>query len=88
MEVVEYVETRNRMCDSFRDCKKCPLSEVDCDCHGEKDPYEIVDVVEMWARENPVVKNRDKFKEVFGFEPTNAMFYGWLDEEYDPKQRG
>ena len=32
--------------------------------------YEAIEVVEKWAKEHPIMTNLEKFKEVFGTEPT------------------
>jgi hypothetical protein len=85
MTALEYIKARIRMCDSMKCVDECPLYGVDCDKRGPKDPYEILDVVESWAHAHPVVTNREKFREVFGIEPTNSIFYGWLYEEYKRK---
>lgn len=77
----EYKRNLIRMWDSLRiihkgektcrgvGCVNCPLGKV-CNT-GEKifRAYDAIEIVESWAKENPIVTNADKFKEVFGFEP-------------------
>jgi hypothetical protein len=48
------------------ECANCPLTSV---CSNEvPDYYDLIELVEKWAKEHPTVTNGDKFKEVFGFE--------------------
>lgn len=53
-------------------CSKCPLlskCRYDCSVGGFiTKSFEIIDVVEKWGKEHPVVTNREKFKELFGKE--------------------
>lgn len=81
----EYQRNLIRMFDSIRsnhkgeetcdgmDCCDCPFNEEVCRADGIKGvlfhSYEAIEVVENWAKENPIVTNADKFREVFGFEP-------------------
>lgn len=52
-------------------CNDCPCYERVCNKWALiSRAYEAIEVVENWAKENPIVTNSDKFKEVFGFEPT------------------
>ena len=57
------------------ECQRCPLYHY---CCGKDDPitlgdimndaFDIVEIVEKWGKEHPIITNRDKFKEVFGVE--------------------
>ena len=49
-------------------CDKCSL-ERSCDYSSSFSAFEIIEAVEKWAKEHPVVTMADKFKEVFGVEP-------------------
>lgn len=79
----EYKENLIRMWDSLRDRYKgenccAGVTCTDCPCHNGicnngsimSNAYEAIDLVENWAKEHPIKTNADKFKEVFGFEPT------------------
>ena len=79
----EFEKTAIRMMDSLRVnnegqfncssvyCDSCPLFKEE-GCLGNKkiaNLYEIIDVVEQWGKEHPIVTNADKFEEVFGTRP-------------------
>lgn len=78
----EYKENLIRMWDSLRTefkgesgcagvtCTDCPCHNGICD-NGSimSNAYEAIDLVENWAKENPIKTNADKFREVFGFKP-------------------
>lgn len=79
----EYKENLIRMFDSLRTkckgesacagiiCTDCPFNEKVCSAGTAiRNAYEAIDLVENWAKEHPIKTNADKFKEVFGFEPT------------------
>lgn len=77
----EYQRNIVRMFDSIRsnhkgekkcrgiNCEDCPFDGKLCNT-GEKAfrVYEAIEVVENWAKENPIKTNADKFREVFGME--------------------
>lgn len=81
----EYKENLIRMFDSLRTkykgesacagirCADCPFYGKVCNATDTAmlmfHVHEAVEIVEQWAKENQVVTNADKFKEVFGFEP-------------------
>lgn len=75
----EYKKNLIRMFDSIRDefkgeencagvgCGSCPFYEEVCSIGQVKfHVYEAIEVVEKWAKENPIKTNADKFKEMFG----------------------
>lgn len=77
----EYKENIIRMWDSLRSkykgenccagviCTDCPCSNGICN-NGSimSNAYEAIDLVENWAKENPIKTNADKFQEVFGLD--------------------
>lgn len=68
--VVEFVEGRQRMCDSMDGCNVCPLSEYeDEECEGmvtnPKLTEVVVTAVMKWCEENRVVTVLEKLLEVF-----------------------
>lgn len=78
MDVVRYMETRNRMtkADSYTQlckikCRDCPLSHynngkgVVCGYFERKYTKEAVEIVERWAKENSVKTRQQKLLEVF-----------------------
>ncbi len=80
----EYEQTFVRMMDSLRDdefkgkkgcsdvdCMKCPL-KCACEFSIAKTVFnaiKIVEIVEQWGKEHPILTKAQKFKEVFGYEP-------------------
>lgn len=94
-EFKKVVNAKRRMCKAFR-CDKCPIgnhnisSVASCTDWMLSKPEEAESIIMKWARENPLMTNRMKFKEVFGFEftdrvPESQYHREWLDEEYERK---
>lgn len=73
-EFVEVIEQKERMCNSFSECGKCPLCKNNVrDCVGFEfsTAKEAERIILDWAKEHPVIPvitNREKFNEVFGVE--------------------
>lgn len=77
-------------------CVDCPIFE-ETNTTSDKcminnlsifDAFDIIEIVEDWAKEHPIVTVRDKFKEAFGVEPKNECgtlicphFVGFVDVE-------
>lgn len=60
MDVVEYVKQRKIMCNYYIDCDDCPASSLES-CSSLDDGFEIVEIVEQWAKEHPVKTRQDEF---------------------------
>ena len=60
MDAVEYVKQRERMCDYYSDCDKCPAKEV-IRCANITKISQMVPIVEKWAKEHPVKTRQDEF---------------------------
>ena len=50
-------------------------------------PEETEEIIMRWSEEHPIITNRNKFEEVFGFNiatifEVNSDNVKWLDEEY------
>ena len=60
MDAVEYVKQRERMCDYYSDCDKCPAKEV-IGCANITKISQMVPIVEKWAKEHPVKTRQDEF---------------------------
>lgn len=94
-EFKEVMEQFKRMCDEHKWCDSCQICDsrglISCSRWLTENPTKAEEIIMSWAKENPPVTNRDKFKEVFGldFKTTfNASPWTleWLDEEYkEPK---
>lgn len=55
MDAVKFIEELNRMCESYKDCKGCPLEIYECIIGGIKSDGtcdKIIDVIERWSKEN------------------------------------
>ena len=94
-EFVTVMKERNRMCDNFTNCKACPLG-VNFDQHvlsGRQwmidHPEEAEKIIMEWSKENPLITNEMKFKEIFGFDFIEKFPYvitrsaqKWFKEEH------
>ena len=74
-EFVEVMKQKKRMCDTFgENCSRCGLSlhnnGIDklCENFFKDHPKAAEEIIMNWAKENPIITNADKFKEVFGLE--------------------
>lgn len=86
------IKERSRMCNGFSSCVYCPLAKeqkgnVICRDWVFTNPAETERVVMKWSEEHPILTNRRKFAEVFGFDvatmfEVNRGNAEWLDEEY------
>lgn len=59
MDAIRFLEERNRLCDQFERCEPCPLEAVDCSIESET-IKELVEIVEKWSKENPLMTNGRK----------------------------
>ena len=95
-EFTAVVKERNRMCDSFDICSDCPLGKIQvpfelCRDWINKNPEKAEKIILERSTENPILTNRMKLKEVFGFdvalmfEPTTGNC-AWLGSEYKNKE--
>lgn len=86
------IRERKRMCKQIGDCSKCPISFLNnkslfCITFMQESPEDAERIIMQWADEHPLMTNRRKFEEVFGFTPAtmfevNPGNADWLDEEY------
>lgn len=87
-----------RMCCSIGSCINCPLWEahkgnVVCRTWTFANPEVAEKIIMQWSDEHPVMTNRRKFEEVFGFDMAlfgiafddNSCTAKWLREEYKEK---
>lgn len=90
MDAVKYIEERERMCGTFRNCDGCPIWKS-CDPTAE-DAKDVVAAVEKWSREHPVVTNGQKIVELMTGErciertPYCVSIHvnaDWWDAEYE-----
>ena len=84
--MTQYQKDFVRMLDSMRDtskgaiscigvdadkCEKCLLADM-CDNEILYNAEKIIEIVNSWAKEHPLVTMADKYKEVFGVEPVHT----------------
>lgn len=67
MDAVEFYKAFKRMCDKT-DCKDCLLDQK-CRPSANVEPEEVVELVEDWAKNNPVRTRQSEFLRMF----SNAM---------------
>lgn len=78
MDAVEYLNEKARMCESYYSCDVCPFTKAGgrpmpmCPEWVNENPEQAVRIVEEWSATHQIQTRRDKFKEVFGVEPTNC----------------
>ena len=81
------------MCKQIGDCSKCPISGINnnkslfCTTFMSEYPAEAERIIMQWSEEHPIMTNRRKFEEVFGFNAATIFevtgyAVDWLDEEY------
>lgn len=92
-EYQEVIKQFWRICERYRAdvcCGNCPLKDVRGVYHCwrwiSEDPEKAEELIMKWAKNNPPITNRDKFKEVFGMDlVVTGDTSKWLDEEYKEK---
>lgn len=70
MDVVECLESFNKMCDSYESCEDCELNAIrtsftSCRELLTDNPKEILPIIEKWADNHPFKTRQDKFLEIF-----------------------
>lgn len=60
MDAVEYVKQRKRMCDYYIACDDCPAFGSES-CSSLDSVFELVEIVEQWAKEHPVKTRQSEF---------------------------
>lgn len=94
-EFQKIVKERKRMCEQYDFCKYCPLGELQKHDNGNamcrsmvfEYPEKAEYIIMKWAEEHPIMTNRKKFKEVFGFDILERFSFSehdkeWLNKEY------
>ena len=79
MDAVEFYKAFKRMCDKT-DCKDCLLDQK-CRPSANVEPEEVVELVEEWAKDNPVKTRQSEFLRMF---PKAEMKddYLWMCPKY------
>lgn len=89
MTAVDFLTTKERMCKKLS-CTNCPIASYNnksgeaCQNYIKHFPNSAVLLVQKWAKDNPVITNKDKFVEVFGTDYAigNFMTSEWWGKEY------
>lgn len=92
-EFMTVMREYGRMCDGSIRCEECPIASknngrgVACHLFVRQFPEETERIIMQWAEKHPIMTNRRKFEEVFGFNvatmfEVNRGNAEWLDEEY------
>jgi len=91
-DFVTVIKERDRMCSYNDNCGACPLdTHQPCRIWMSENPEKAEKIIMKWSMENPIVTNRMKLEEVFGFdvammfEPTTGN-YAWLNSGYKNKE--
>ena len=64
MDAVEYVKQRERMCDYYGGCDKCPAKTV-IGCANILKIPQMVSIVEQWSKEHPVKTRQSELLKLF-----------------------
>lgn len=65
MDAVEFLKTKQRICDANEYCRECEFNTGEFYCTLNVDPEKAVEAVERWGKEHPLKTNLDKIKEMF-----------------------
>lgn len=87
------IRERERMCKQISDCDKCSISfhnnktKSFCTSFIIEHPEEAERIIMRWSDEHPIMTNRRKFEEVFGFDILERFSFSehdkeWLNKEY------
>lgn len=91
MDAVDFIKERQRFCYG-RNCDECGLRKRRIHCGSVNEinkPKALVDFIEQWAKEHPIVTNADKLVEVFGQIRLSDITPEWLKQEYrEPEGKG
>ena len=91
------------MCNTYNDCVGCPIHDKPF-CHPHDmttndERKELVDAVEKWSKEHPIVTNGRKIMEMIPSDKLGSIFRNtegvtlyidksWWDAEYKEKSNG
>lgn len=83
MDAVKFLEEYNRMCNTYNDCAGCPMDDkpfcYPSDIITNDESKELVNAVEKWSCEHPVVTNGMKVLEMI---PEGSAFIASTDGIY------
>ena len=92
-EFQKVMEQYDRMCKRSNNCYECPITKAhsntfsNCIAFMRERRKTAEEVIMKWSKENPVVTNAMKFKEIFGYDFQDAFgalgCSEWLDDEYE-----
>lgn len=66
MEILEFLNERKRMCNSYKLCNGCPLREDNCILNNlttDEEYKKIISAVEQWSKEHPRKTRQSVFLE-------------------------
>lgn len=66
MEVLEFLNERKRMCNSYKLCNGCPLQKENCRLNNlttDEECKKIISAVEQWSKEHPYKTRQSMFLE-------------------------
>ena len=75
MDALEFIKQKARMCNTYPDCKGCPIYNEGvrsygdkyrlCDYFFDKNPEEAISIVEQWAEKHPPKTRQSEFLKIF-----------------------
>lgn len=78
MDAVEFIKEYSRLCNTYKNCTKCPFRENPCgtDCEWTLGIEEkIVEIVEQWSQSHPQKTVMQDFFEKFPNAPKTMLGY-------------
>ena len=95
-EFKKIAKASKRMCDFYKACEECPINKIRgnaiCMSWIMLNPEETEPIIMQWASEHPIMTNRKKFEEVFGFDLLKRIVISehdkeWFDSEYNNEEQ-
>ena len=68
MDALEFLRERKRMCNSYKECRDCPLEKTVCTGSGtmpDEERKKIIATVEQWSKEHPRKTRQSVFLEQY-----------------------
>ena len=83
MDAKEFMKEAKRMCIYYHinhlGCVACPANYMQCGGAPRSHDEKLVEVVEKWSKEHPIMTNRQHFEQEFGIEINASHEYeGYL----------
>ena len=69
MDAVKFLKEKDRMCDSIKGCRECPLKDItesgSINCFDKGKEEKAVDIVYQWSKDHQVKTRQSEFLKAF-----------------------